>query len=147
MPTGTPTPGLNRDAWAEELGDDPDRDFILSGIQHGFDIVDTSATPVPVDRPNNQSARLGAPLYKLATQQVLTEIRQGNYQVCDVKPPVVSPFSVLLLKPDGGIRLIHDGSHAACRQQHERLCHAGDPLPLRDCGKCYGLDVPRLLHG
>ena len=51
-------------------------------------------------------------LYELATQQVLTEIRQGNYQVCDVKPPVVSPFSVLP-KPDGGIRLTHDGSQPA----------------------------------
>ena len=84
----------------------------MHGIKHGFDIVDPQATPIPVETPNNKSARPGAPLYDQATQQILSEIEQGNYKVCTESPAVISPFSALP-KPDGGIRLIHDGSQPA----------------------------------
>ena len=92
---------------------DRDRDFILHVIRHGFDIVDQKAVPAPAEAPHNKSARPGAPLlYNQATHQVLGEIEQGNYVVRTKKPPILSPFSVLS-KPDGGIRLIHDGSQPA----------------------------------
>ena len=106
-----PNPGLAQcyDAWEEELEGDVDRAFLLHGISHGFDIVDPNAIPTPVETPNHKSARPGAPLYDLATQQVISEIEQGNYLVCIDKPLVVSPFAALP-KPDGGVRLIHDGS-------------------------------------
>ena len=96
-------------AWEEELADDKDRDFLLNGIRHGFDIVDSTAAPIPVDTPNNRSAQPDAPLYEQATKQVLKEIEQGNYVVCQEKPKVISPFSAIP-KPDGGVRLIHNGS-------------------------------------
>ena len=64
---------------------------------------------MPVDIENNKSAQPGSPLYGPATQQILAEIEHGNYEVCDSKPPLISPFSVIE-KPDGGVRLIHDGS-------------------------------------
>lgn len=107
-----PNPGLGQcyAAWEEELGADEDRVFILDGIKNGFDIVDCSAHPTsPVDPPNNRSAQPDSPLHKQATQQVLSEVEQGNYIVCNDKPAVISPFSVIK-KPDGGVRLIHDGS-------------------------------------
>ena len=74
--------------------------------------MDQEAVPAPVVTPNNELARPGAPLYSQATQQILGEIEQGNSIVCTKEPSIISPFSVLL-KPDGGIRLIHDGSQPA----------------------------------
>ena len=74
-------------AWATELVGDRDRDFILHGIRHGFDIVNPKAVPAPVETPNNKSARPGAPLYNQATQQILGEIEQGNYIVCTKSLP------------------------------------------------------------
>ena len=106
-----PNPGV-RDcyaAWVEELSGDPDETFLLHGIRNGFDIVDATATPVPVEVNNNSSARPGSTLYDQATKQVLSEIECGNYIVCEDKPAIVSPLSAIA-KPDGGIRLIHDGS-------------------------------------
>ena len=40
-----PPNGLCLTAWEEELQDDVDREFILSGIKHGFDIIDKDANP------------------------------------------------------------------------------------------------------
>ena len=42
-------PGLNLEAWLIELRDDPDKDFLLAGITHGFDIVNSEALVVPVE--------------------------------------------------------------------------------------------------
>ena len=72
---------------------DPDKDSLLKGIQHGFDIVDPEAVPNPVD--TNKSALPGTELYEEATQQILTEIECGNYIVCKEKPAIISPLSVL----------------------------------------------------
>ena len=102
MPAVTPSPGLNFDVWEEELTGDSDRDFILNGISNGFDIVSTETN-------NNISARPGAPMYEQASKQILAEITEGNYVVCDDKPAIISPLSVIP-KPDGGVRLIHDAS-------------------------------------
>ena len=105
----TPSPGLNFDVWEEELTGDSDRDFILNGIRNGFDIVSTDEIPLAVETNNNISARPGAPMYEQASKQILAEITEGNYVVCDDKPAIISPLSVIP-KPDGGVRLIHDGS-------------------------------------
>lgn len=42
-------------------------------------------------------------------KQILSEIAEGNYIVRTVKPTIVSALGAIP-KPDGGIRLIHDGS-------------------------------------
>ena len=109
-----PNPGIGEclAAWEEELEHDIDKTFILDGIKNGFNIVDPTAIPVPVEPPNNRSAQPDSPLYQQATKQVLSEIEHGNYLVCQEKPTVISPFSVIP-KPDGGVRLIHDGSQPA----------------------------------
>ena len=96
-------------AWEEELENDVDREFILNGIRNGFDIIDTDASPVPVECENHKSAQPGAPLYDQATAQVLKEIQMGHYEVVSEPPSIVSPMGCIP-KPDGGVRLIHDCS-------------------------------------
>lgn len=88
---------------------DKDRDFILYGLYHGFDIIDTDASPVSVHTSNHKSAMPGSPYYHQATAQVLKEIEMGNYKVVSSPPDIISPIGVIP-KPDGGIRLIHDCS-------------------------------------
>lgn len=88
---------------------DEDRDFILYGLYHGFDIIDTDASPVSVHTKNHKSAMPGSPYYHQATAQVLKEIEMGNYKVVSNPPDIISPIGVIP-KPDGGIRLIHDCS-------------------------------------
>ena len=96
-------------AWEEELADDFDKDFILNGLQRGFDIIDENASPHLVKCENHPSARQGSPLYKEATEQVLKEIKMGHYEVLPEPPEIVSPIAVIP-KPNGSVRLIHDCS-------------------------------------
>ena len=102
-------PGLSLAAWCEELGNDPDREFILSGIENGFDIIADNAEFAPVSCDNHPSARPGSPLYGAATSQIIKEIECGNYIICDDVPKIVSPMGVIP-KPDRDVRLIHDCS-------------------------------------
>ena len=105
----SPRPGLNLGVWRTELADDADREFLLSGLKYGFDIVDSDVQVVPVEVENHPSARPGSPNYIAIKQQVLHEISEGNYIVCDGKPNCISPLGAIP-KSTGGIRLIHDCS-------------------------------------
>ena len=107
--SANPPNGLRLTAWEEEFQDDVDREFILNGNKHGFDIIDTDANPEPVECSNHKSAQPGSPLYDQVTAQVLKEIQIGHYEVVSEPPRIVSPMGVIP-KPDGGIRLIHDCS-------------------------------------
>lgn len=102
-------PKLCLAAWEEELADDCDRDFIISGIKHGFDIIDDDAVISPVSCKNHPSAKPGSPLFNKATSQVIKEIENGHYVICDTPPKIVSPMAAIP-KPDGDVRLIHDCS-------------------------------------
>ena len=93
-----PLPGLCYNAWEKDC------DFILNGIINGFVIVDDDAQVSPVQLPNHPSTKLQSDLYDKATEQVLNEIRCGNYVLCD--PPPDSPMTAIH-KPDGGLRLIY----------------------------------------
>ena len=53
--------GLCLTAWEEELENDEDRDFILTGLTNGFDIIDSDACPAVVEWKNHMSARPGSP--------------------------------------------------------------------------------------
>ena len=108
-------PKLCLAAWEEELVDDCDRDFIISGIKHGFDIIDDDAGITPVSCKNHPSAKPGSPLFNKVTSQVIKEIENGHYVICDTPPKIVSPMAAIP-KPDGDVRLIHD-----CLAQLERL--------------------------
>lgn len=102
-------PGLCLTAWEEELGEDCDRQFILSGIANGFDIIDEGADVNSVSCKNHPSASPNSPLYDKATSQVIKEIENGHYVVCDSLPKIISPMAAIS-KPDGDVRLIHDCS-------------------------------------
>ena len=86
----SPRPGLNVVVWRTELVDDTDREFLLSGLKTGLDIVDSGVQVVPVEVENHPFARPGSPYYQAVKQQVLHEISEGNYIVCDGKPNVIS---------------------------------------------------------
>ena len=107
----SPRPGLNLGVWRTELADDADREFLLSGLKYGFYIVDSDVQVVPVEVENHPSARPGSPNYLAIKQQVLHEISEGNYIVCDSKPNFISPLGAIP-KSTGGIRLIHDCSRS-----------------------------------
>ena len=109
-----PSFGLCFSAWEEELCGDIDREFILDGIQNGFNIIDADADPKPVHCENHKSAQPGSPLYTKASKQILHEIGVGNYEVVSEPPDIISPLGVIE-KPDGGVRLIHD-----CSMPHGR---------------------------
>jgi hypothetical protein len=102
-------PGLCLSAWQLELADDPDKDFLLHGIENGFDIVDTNEVPTSVECDNHTSARSGSPVHDLMEDTILQEISQGNYVVTDNKPSIISALGAVL-KAGGDIRLIHDCS-------------------------------------
>lgn len=81
-----PLPSLHFAAWEAELDVDYDREFLLQGIKCGFDIIDDSSNVHNVSCPNHPSARPNSPLYEKATAQVVKEIENGNYVICD-RPP------------------------------------------------------------
>ena len=82
---------------------------VISGIKHWFDIIDDDANITPVSCKNHPSAQPNSPLYDKATSQVIKEIENGHYVVCDAPPKIVSPMAVIP-KPDMDVRLIHDCS-------------------------------------
>ncbi|XP_076078791.1 uncharacterized protein LOC143048808 [Mytilus galloprovincialis] len=104
-----PTRDLILSAWSNELQNDFDKEFLLHGIEFGFDIIDTSDIPLNIQAKNHPSASPSGPLYSKAHAQVLIEIENGNYIFADEKPKIISPMGVIP-KTGGGIRLIHDCS-------------------------------------
>ena len=81
-------------AWEKELEADKDRSFILSGIKHGFDIIDPNSIPKQAQGKNHNSASQKHPFYHLATAQIELEIKDGNYIEVDIPPIIVSPPQV-----------------------------------------------------
>lgn len=59
-----PCHGLNFAAWEEELQDDVDRTFILSGIKNGFDIIDPALSLKAIELDNHFSASEASDLYE-----------------------------------------------------------------------------------
>jgi hypothetical protein len=99
-------PSLNLVAWERELADDPDRDYLLDGIRHGFRIVDPGSQPEPCHVTNSKSALRHSDKVE---QELIKEIKEGRYEVVDYKPTIVSGLAAIE-KTDGSVRLIHDCS-------------------------------------
>lgn len=95
-------------SWKEELAGDPDSEFLLSGIEYGFDLVNPAAVPEQVEVKNHRSA-LHPDMRPQVEQQIKAEIEHGNYVLTSEKPVIVSALGAIM-KPEGGIRLIHDCS-------------------------------------
>ncbi len=105
--------------WQRELQSDPDRDFLLTGIEHGFYITDENVVFQPVERDNYTSAT-HPQIRDSVEQQILSELAEGNYLVCQEKPTIVSSLGAIV-KPNNStpsfsvqhpkkVRLIHDAS-------------------------------------
>ena len=131
--------------WEEELGNDPDRSFIIDGIKNGFDIIDPSPEVSPVSCRNHPSALPNSALHKKATEQVRKEIECGNYVLCQTPPKIVSPMAAIP-KPDGDVRLIHDCSRPTgksvndyCTEDWEiKFARVDDAANLMTNGCYYG---------
>ena len=90
------------------MTNDPDREFLLNGINNGFNIVDRNAADnlKEVHMNNYKSTEL---YKKEVDNQIRTEMLEGRYKVCVKRPKLVSALGAIP-KKDGGIRLIHDCS-------------------------------------
>ena len=100
------------------MENDPDRDFLLDGIKNGFNIIDEDVPIEPVKSKNHPSAQPNSPLYEKATQQILKEIENGHYVICESPPTIISPMAAIP-KPDGDVRLIHDCSRPSGRSVND----------------------------
>ena len=84
--------------------------FLLHGLRHGFDIIDTenidNASPVEMD---NYPRTIAPPMKPRVEAKLVQEIAEGNYIPVTERPTIISALTALE-KPDGGIRLIHDFS-------------------------------------
>jgi hypothetical protein len=78
---------LNVSAWEAELQSDPDRDFIVSGIKEGFNIVDSDSIPTAVETDNYSSAIKSCVAVE---QQIMSELAEGRYVKVQEKPTVIS---------------------------------------------------------
>ena len=92
--------------WEGELQSDFDAQFILEGLEHGFDIIDLDAVPVQAEFRNHKSAMDNRHKVEAIIQN---EIECGNYEVVDAKPLIVSALGAVP-KDEDDIRLIHDCS-------------------------------------
>ena len=113
-----PSPGLCLDAWAKELENDPEEKFQLNGVKYGFDIIDCDVQIKLIKSKNHPSAQPGSPLCEKATKQILKEIENGNYVICDTPPEIISPMAAIP-KPDGDVRLIQDCSWSSGRSVND----------------------------
>ena len=82
-------------AWEQELGDDVDKEFILTGVREGFHIIDQNSSPEEAAANNHPSALPTSPLFAQATEQVNVEILHGNYVEVKAAPLVISPLGVI----------------------------------------------------
>lgn len=93
-----------------ELEGDEHEQYLLDGIKNGFCIVDKdSVVPTEPVEVNNYASATSAPNVYKVEEQIIAELNEGNYVICDHKPHIVSALGAID-KPDGGIRLIHDAS-------------------------------------
>lgn len=92
----------------KELEHDSDKYVLLQGINEGFHIVDDTSNLTSVCQSNYKSAT-SPDVRSQVEKQICSEIAEGNYVRQHKKTTIVSALGAIP-KPDGGIRLIHDGS-------------------------------------
>jgi hypothetical protein len=95
------------------LEHDEDKDFLLHGLAHGFDIIDPEkeGEVISVERDNYSSATSKEYRDKVEAR-LLAELEEGNYRIVKNKPKIISALGAIP-KPDGDVRLIHDCSQPA----------------------------------
>ena len=111
MPLG-PERSLVLEAWENKLpANDPKREYILTGITEGFNIIDPSKVPdlADVECKNYQSATRGQNRDRVEAQ-IVQELQHGRYKIVSHKPKIVSAIGAVPKKGSNKVRLIHDCS-------------------------------------
>lgn len=92
-------------AWMEELELDWNRNYLINGLQNGFNLIDSPSTLPSCNRSNYKSTTgLNAPKVE---EIINNELLCGNYIKTKVKPHIVSSLGAVP-KDLSDIRLIHD---------------------------------------
>ena len=91
------------------MATDPDRTFLLDGVENGFQLLPKGASLSHAEQANYFSAT--APDNRAKVEEtILEEIKSGNYVIWSVKPTIISAIGAIP-KPDSTeIRIIHDCS-------------------------------------
>ena len=100
---------MELDSWKTELEMDMDKEFLLSGIEHGFTILEEPTQPVTRAHCKNYKSATNSDVCDLVEDQIWTEIESGRYVICDSPPHIVSSLGAIM-KKSGKVRLIHDCS-------------------------------------
>ena len=79
--------------WRLELEDDPNKEFILQGIESGFKLIDDGISPDPSVCENYRSTT--REFRDLVETQIEAEIRQGRYICTDIPPPIISALGAI----------------------------------------------------
>lgn len=98
------------DVWNSELNADPDRTFLLDGIQNGFKITSISdpANVTSAKVPNHASALKHS---HLVEKDLLYQLSVGQYVRSDRAPQIVSALGAIPKDPSSHeVRVIHDAS-------------------------------------
>ena len=87
-----------------------DREYILNGVRHGFDIIEPNAN-IQIAHMNNYKSATCYENKKAVEMQIKQELAEGRYKVVEGKPQIVSALGAIC-KPGSTteIRLIHDAS-------------------------------------
>lgn len=116
---------LKYEIWAQELVNDPDKDFILTGVQEGFDLIPRDATVLPALTKNNKSAlRPGA---KEQIEGQLSEgLSLGHFATSTTLPTIiVNAIGAVPKRDSSELRMIMDCSRpfAASANSYMDLDH------------------------
>lgn len=115
---------LKYEIWAKELVNDPDKDFILTGVQEGFDLIQRDATVLPAFTKNNKSAlRPGA---KEQIEEQLSEgLSLGHFATSTTLPTIVNAIGAVPKRDFSELRMIMDCSRpsAASANSYMDLDH------------------------
>jgi len=102
---------LNFHAWEKELLHDPDRDFILDGIQSGFKLIPESDTPCIDSYDNDNYASATCAEFKPEMDELFRkELSLGRISRVANKPQCIHPIGCVPKKDSGKSRQITDCS-------------------------------------
>ena len=111
---------MRKEIWSHELVDDPDKHFLLDGVQNGFKIVPHDAQLHSAEMNNYKSATVA---HKEKVEETIRkEIAKGNYQLVHDKPTIVSAIGAVPKPDSDDVRLIHDCSMPQGQGVNDYIC-------------------------
>ena len=111
---------MNKEVWYHELVDDPDCEFLLDGITHGFKIVPSDANLLSAEMSNYSSATTANK--QTVENTILSELHKGNYQLVHDKPTIISALGAIPKPDSDDVRLIHDCSMPQGKGVNDYIC-------------------------